>query len=54
MDEPKVTWYPDFPALPDEEQRWFTQAEIKQIVGTATGQFKALFHLAGYTGPALW
>jgi hypothetical protein len=25
MDDPKVT---DLPALPDEEQRWFTQAEI--------------------------
>jgi integrase len=50
MDEPKVSWYPDLPTLSDEEQRWFTQAEIKQIVGTATGQYKALFHLAGYTG----
>jgi len=50
MDEPKVTWYPDLPALPDDEQRWFTQAEIRQIVDAATGQYKALFHLAGYTG----
>jgi len=50
MDEPKVTWYPDLPALPDEEQRWFTQAEIRQIVDAATGQYKVLFHLAGYTG----
>ena len=50
MDEPKVTWYPDLPALPDEEQRWFTQAEIRQIVDAATGQYKVLFHLAGFTG----
>jgi integrase len=50
MDEPKVTWYPDLPALPDDEQRWFTQAEIRQIVDAATGQYKVLFHLAGYTG----
>ncbi len=50
MDKPKVTWYPDLPALPDEEQRWFTQAEIRQIVDAATGQYKVLFHLAGFTG----
>jgi integrase len=50
MDEPKVTWYPDLPSLPDEEQRWFTQAEIRQIVDAATGQYKVLFHLAGFTG----
>ena len=50
MDEPKATWYPDLPALPDDEQRWFTQEEIKQIVDAATGQYKVLFHLAGYTG----
>jgi integrase len=50
MDKPKVTWYPDLPAIPDEEQRWFTQAEIRQIVDGATGQYKVLFHLAGFTG----
>jgi len=50
MDEPKVTWYPDLPALPDEEQRWFTQDEVKQIVDAATGQYKILFHLAAFTG----
>jgi integrase len=50
MDEPKVTWYPDLPKLPDDEQRWFTQAEIRLIVDAATGQYKVLFHLAGYTG----
>jgi integrase len=50
MDEPKVTWYPDLPSLPDDEQRWFTQAEITQVVNAATGQYKVLFHLAGFTG----
>lgn len=50
MDEPKVAWYPDLPALLDDEQRWFTQAEIRQIVDAATGQYKVLFHLAGFTG----
>jgi integrase len=50
MDEPKVTWYPDLPSLPDDEQRWFTQSEIRQIVDAATDQYKVLFHLAGYTG----
>jgi hypothetical protein len=41
-------WYPDLPVLPDDEQRWFKQAEIRQIVDAATGQYKVLFHLAGY------
>jgi integrase len=50
LDKPKVCWYPDLPELPDDEQRWFTQAEIKQIVDAATGQYKVLFHLAGFTG----
>jgi integrase len=50
LDKPKVSWYPDLPAVPDDEQRWFTQAEIRQITGAATGQYKVLFHLAGYTG----
>ena len=44
MDERKVTWYPDLPALPDEEQRWFTPEE------TSRGQSKVLFHLAASTG----
>jgi len=50
MDKPKVTWYPDLPELPDVEQRWFTQAEIKRIVDAAEGKYKVLFHLAGHTG----
>jgi integrase len=50
MDKPKVTWYPDLPELPDVEQRWFTQDEIKRIVDTAEGKYKVLFCLAGHTG----
>jgi integrase len=50
QDKPKVCWYPDLPALPDYEQRWFTPQEIDLIVDAATGQYKALFRLAGYTG----
>jgi len=49
-DKPKVCWYPDLPALPDYEQRWFTPQEIDMIVDAATGQYKVLFRLAGYTG----
>ena len=49
MDEPKVTWYPDLPSLPDDEQSWFTQAEIRQIVDAATGSTRCSF-LTGYTG----
>ena len=50
FDKPKVCWYPELPALPDYEQRWFTPQEIDMIVDAATGQYKALFRLAGYTG----
>lgn len=50
QDKPKVCWYPDLPALPDYEQRWFTPAEIDMLVNGATGQYKILFRLAGYTG----
>jgi integrase len=50
QDKPKVCWYPDLPALPDYEQRWFTPQEIDLIVDAATGQYKILFRLAGYTG----
>jgi integrase len=50
LDKPKVVWYAKLPALPDGEQRWFTQEEIRQIVGAASGQYRVLFHLAGYSG----
>jgi integrase len=43
-------WYPALPTIPDNEQRWFTQDEIGQIVKAAKGQYKVLFHLAGASG----
>jgi integrase len=49
-DKPKANWYPDLPELPDHEQRWFTQEEINRIVDAATGQYKVLFRLAGFSG----
>jgi integrase len=49
-DEPKRAWYPSLPQIPEKEQRWFTQEEMRQIVAVATGQYKVLFHLAGFSG----
>jgi integrase len=43
-------WYPILPMIPDDEQRWFTQAEIRRLVEAADGQYKLLFHLAGSSG----
>ena len=50
QDKPKVCWYPDLPALPDYEQRWFTMQEVDLLVNGATGQYRILFRLAGYSG----
>jgi integrase len=49
-DEPKRAWYPTLPTIPEDEQRWFTQDEVRRIVETAQGQYKVLFHLAAYSG----
>src|SRR6202035_3390014 len=49
-DEPKRAWYPNLPTIPEEEQRWFTQDEARQIVEAADGQFKMLFRLAAFSG----
>lgn len=49
-DEQPRRWYPLLPTLPHDEQRWFTQAEIGQIVKAAKGHYKVLFHLAAATG----
>ena len=49
-DEPKRVWYPTLPAIPEDEQRWFTQDEVCRIVEAAPGQYKVLFHLAAYSG----
>jgi integrase len=49
-DEPKRAWYPTLPTIPEDEQRWFTQDEVRRIVETAQGQYKVLFQLAAYSG----
>jgi integrase len=49
-DDPKRTWYPTLPTIPEDEQRWFTQDEIQSMVAGARGQYKMLFHLAGFSG----
>jgi len=49
-DEPKRAWYPTLPTVPEDEQRWFTQDEMRRIVDAAKGQYKVLFHLAGFSG----
>jgi len=49
-DEPKRAWYPSLPTIPEEEQRWFTQDEMRRIVAAAKGLYKVLFHLAGFSG----
>jgi integrase len=49
-DEPKRAWYPTLPTIPEDEQRWFTQDEVRRIVEGAQGQYKVLFHLAAYSG----
>lgn len=49
-DEAPRRWFPALPTIPDNEQRWFTQDEIGQIVNAANGQYSVLFHLAGASG----
>jgi len=49
-DEPQRKWYPTLPVIPEDEQRWFTQEEIGRIVDAASGQYRVLFHLAGFSG----
>ncbi len=49
-DAPKRAWYPSLPIIPDVEQRWFTQEEMQRIIAAAKGQYKVLFHLAGFSG----
>src|SRR5258707_15548245 len=33
-----------------DTQRWFTQDEMRRIVAVAKGQYKVMFHLAGFSG----
>ena len=47
--QPK-NWSPDLPRLSNREQRWFTPEESSQIVQSANGQYRALFHVAASTG----
>jgi integrase len=49
-DEQPRKWYPNLPVVPEDEQRWFTQDEIKRLVVSAKGQYRVLFHLAGFSG----
>ena len=49
-DEQPRKWYPTLPIIPEDEQRWFTQAEARRIVEAASGQYKVLFHLASSSG----
>jgi integrase len=49
-DEQPRKWYPILPMIRQDEQRWFTQAEFRQLVEAAEGQYKLLFHLAGSSG----
>jgi integrase len=49
-DEQPRKWYPILPTIPEDEQRWFTQAEFRRLVEAADGQYKLLFHLAGSSG----
>jgi integrase len=49
-DEQPRKWYPILPTIPEDEQRWFTQTEVRRLVDTAEGQYKLLFHVAGSSG----
>jgi integrase len=49
-DEPPRKWYPKLPDIVQDEQRWFTPDEVRRIVAAAKGQYKVLFHLAGFSG----
>ena len=49
-DEQPRKWYPTLPTIPEDEQRWFTQAEFQRLVAAADGQYKLLFRLAGSSG----
>jgi integrase len=59
MDEPKRQWHPDLPHIPDVERRWYTPAEMLQIIeisaqypawGQVKGQYRPLFRLDAFSG----
>jgi integrase len=43
-------WYPTLPKENMQEQRWFSQEEVRQLVQAAKGQYKVLFLLAAFSG----
>jgi integrase len=49
-DEAARAWYPDLPTIPEDQQRWFTPEEMRQIIDAAHGQYKVFFRLAAATG----
>jgi integrase len=49
-DEPRRAWYPSLPIIPECDQRWFTQDEMRRIISSAKGKYRVFFHLAGYSG----
>lgn len=58
-DEPKRMWYPSLPDKPDVQARWYTVAEMMQIIDAAAeykgkgipkGQYRPLFQLTAFSG----
>jgi integrase len=43
-------WKLRLPAIPEDEQRWFTEEEAVRIIRAAEGQYQVLFRLAYATG----
>jgi integrase len=43
-------WKLRLPEIPEEEQRWFTAAEVEKIIMAAEGHYKILFRLAYASG----
>jgi hypothetical protein len=42
-DEQPRKWYRNLPVIPEDEQSWFTQDEIKRLVASAKGQTGSCF-----------
>jgi integrase len=58
-DEPRRRWKPSLPPIPDVERRWYTPAEMLQIIdvsanypawGQVKGQYRPLFRLDAFSG----
>lgn len=50
FDQQPPRWSPDLPALPTQEQRWFTPEEAATIIEAAREPYRTLFLLAAATG----